>query len=318
MVNPKDLIDSLDEQNEAKQNQADKETQLETVRESGNTVASAVTQGTDKVTSGLKDIGGSVQITNQDLAKSSDVDSAVEAINKLNLTTFMQNEGLPRLAQNLSDLSDKTEILQSKLENEGLKKMSDQLGLVVKKLDEVSKTLSKTEVSVDAKLQKTIDNLSKSIGAIDFSPSVNVSAPDTKVITTPVDLRPVLDALSKVEKAIGSAEAPEAIDMSPVTSGLQSVVDSITALRFPVPNYVLPFRNSIGKAAQLQLNSDDAIPTSGILGGAAYDYVVMTNADGNGNYQTMTYKSGGSGGTIVRTLSYTYDGSNNVTSITRS
>jgi hypothetical protein len=48
-----------------------------------------------------------------------------------------------------------------------------------------------------------------------------------------------------------------------------------------------------------------------------YDYVGFTNADSNGNYQTLTFKSGGSGGTTARTLSLTFDGSNNVTSITR-
>lgn len=48
-----------------------------------------------------------------------------------------------------------------------------------------------------------------------------------------------------------------------------------------------------------------------------YDYVAMTNPDGNGNYQTFTYKSGGSAGTTVRTLAFTYDGASNVTSITR-
>ena len=50
----------------------------------------------------------------------------------------------------------------------------------------------------------------------------------------------------------------------------------------------------------------------------AYDYVGFSNADGNGNYQTIVYKSGGSGGTTVRTLTLTYDASSNVTSITRS
>jgi hypothetical protein len=48
-----------------------------------------------------------------------------------------------------------------------------------------------------------------------------------------------------------------------------------------------------------------------------YDYFIASNPDGNGNYQTYTYKSGGSGGTIVRTLTYTYDVNNNVTSMTR-
>jgi hypothetical protein len=50
----------------------------------------------------------------------------------------------------------------------------------------------------------------------------------------------------------------------------------------------------------------------------AFDYISFTNADANGNYQTWSFKSGGSGGTTVRTLSVTYDGSNNITSIGRS
>lgn len=49
----------------------------------------------------------------------------------------------------------------------------------------------------------------------------------------------------------------------------------------------------------------------------AYDYVGMSNPDGNGNYQTIVFKSGGSGGTTMRTLTLSYDANSNVTSITR-
>lgn len=50
----------------------------------------------------------------------------------------------------------------------------------------------------------------------------------------------------------------------------------------------------------------------------SYDYIGFTNADANGNYQTITFKSGGSSGIAVRTLNLTYDGNSNVTSIERS
>ena len=49
-----------------------------------------------------------------------------------------------------------------------------------------------------------------------------------------------------------------------------------------------------------------------------YDYVAMSSPDGNGNYQTVRYYSGGSGGTLQRTLTMTYDAASNVTSIARS
>lgn len=46
-----------------------------------------------------------------------------------------------------------------------------------------------------------------------------------------------------------------------------------------------------------------------------YDSVYFTNPDANGNYQTITFKYSGS---IVRTLTLTFDASNNVTSIVKS
>ena len=49
-----------------------------------------------------------------------------------------------------------------------------------------------------------------------------------------------------------------------------------------------------------------------------FDYIQCTNADGNGNYQTWNFRSGGSSGTIVRTLSVTYDANSNITSLGRS
>ena len=47
-----------------------------------------------------------------------------------------------------------------------------------------------------------------------------------------------------------------------------------------------------------------------------HDYVSMTYS--GSNLATVTYRAGGAGGTVVTTLSLTYDGNNNVTSITKS
>lgn len=49
-----------------------------------------------------------------------------------------------------------------------------------------------------------------------------------------------------------------------------------------------------------------------------FDYVGFSNPDVNDNYQTMQFRQGGAAGTVVRTLSLTYDGSSNLTSIARS
>lgn len=260
MANIDDILGSLDNQNKARITEQDKDTQLNTVIQTGDKVVRAVDNNARATSAGLNDIKGEVKVTNTDLAKSQDVSQAVDAINKLNLTTFMQNEGLPQLAQNLSDLSNKTSDLQERLENEGLKKMGDQLSLVVKKLDEVTKTISKTEISVDSKLQKTIDSLSKSIGAIDFNPAVNITSPPAKIVTTPIDFLPVVNALKEVEQSIKTKKTSETkLDLLPLTTGLGAVQEAIQSLRFPVSNYVLPFSSNTGKATQAVLNADGTL-----------------------------------------------------------
>ena len=47
----------------------------------------------------------------------------------------------------------------------------------------------------------------------------------------------------------------------------------------------------------------------------SYDAIARSNPDSNGNYQTMVFSNGG---TTVRTLTFTYDASSNVTGIARS
>ena len=259
------LQDSIDNFRKDQQDKAKEQAQLDAVTQSGDKVAVAVERNTVATRAALKDVKGQVEVTNTDLAKTQDISQVVDAINKANLTTFMSNEGLPQLAQNLNELSSKTQDLQDKLENEGLKKMSDQLGVVVKKLDDVSKILSKSQVTVDAKLQKTIDNLTKTINAIDFNPSVQVTAPDTKVVTTPVDFKPVLSVLNDILTALNQTEQPELqIDLASVTLGLTEVRKAITGLRFPVPNFDLPFVKD-GKSTQVILDSQGNVPITGNL-----------------------------------------------------
>lgn len=223
-----------------------------------------VEKAVNKNTEALKSVEGKVEVTNPDLAKTQDIDGVVESINKLNLTAFMQNDGLPQLTENLNKLGNSIQTLQAKYESEGLKQMSDQLSGLVKKLDEVSKTLSTTEIKVDKGFQKTIDGLQKSIDSIDFNPQVNVKAPETKVVTTPVDFKPVIEALGKVEKAVGSDES---VDLGPVISGLEAVNQTIKNLRFPSANYILPFRDQDGKAVQVQLDSNNRLPVDATLDG---------------------------------------------------
>lgn len=258
-----DLLNSVDEQNEAKKNQQDKKTQLDTVAESGNKVTAAVNTNTQSTAQGLKNVKGEVKVTNPDLAKTSDLNNVVDSINKMNVTTFMSTHGFHDMAENITRLSDEVQTLQKNLQDQGLTSISSAFDSLVKRLEATSKVLVGTKVSVDNSVTKSIDSLSKAIQSIDFNPSVNVTAPETKVVTTPVDLSAVVTALGKVEQTIKDTEKEETeLNLSPVISGLTLVQKAIQALRFPVPNYVLPFKDNTGKAIQVQLGADGSLPIS--------------------------------------------------------
>jgi len=62
--------------------------------------------------------------------------------------------------------------------------------------------------------------------------------------------------------------------------------------------------------------SGQPIQTTNELNIPAYDYISMTYS--GTNVTGVVYKRGGSGGTTVATLALTYDGSNNLTSVTKS
>lgn len=263
-MSPNDFQDELNKREAEQKSQQEKQAEINAINKAGIKNVEATNANTKSTAKGLKDVRGKVQVTNPDLAKSQDVGAAVDAIHKLNLTTFNTNQGLPQLADNLVKLTTAVQALQKDYETKGVSGLSKQLETLVGKLDGVSKTLSNSKVEVDSGLQKTIDNLQKSIEGINFNPTVNVKAPAAKVVTTPVDFKLVLDALAKVEQAITDAKPDnDQLDLTPVTTGLSDVQNAIQALRFPVPNFVLPFKDSNGKDVQVQLDASGNLPTTG-------------------------------------------------------
>lgn len=278
---PKDFIDSLNEQEAAKKQEQDKQVQIQAINKAGIKNVEATNANTESTAKGLKDVRGKVAVTNPDLAKSSDLQNVTDAIHKMNMTAFITNDGLPKLAEGLSDFTDKVKNLSNQYKDQGFTQLAKQLGTAVKALQDVSAKLSDTKIQVDIPLKKTLDGLQKSISGIDFKPQVNVNAPDTKVITTPVDLTPVTKSLGEVVQTLKNQKVPEPVDLDPVINGLQTVQNAITSLRFPVPNYVLPFQTSTGKDVQLTAVTSTSDTTKTGL--------VALNPDGSNI-------SGGSGG----------------------
>ena len=123
-MTPDKFQEEIDKQAQDQEDKAEDQAEINAVVNAGNQISKTTAIGAQKIVSKLDNVKGSVEITNNDLAKSEDVSAAVDAINKLNLTTFMNNEGLPKMAENIDKLTSSVQQLQSEYENKGLKAVS--------------------------------------------------------------------------------------------------------------------------------------------------------------------------------------------------
>ena len=85
---------------------------------------------------------------------------------------------------------------------------------------------------------------------------------------------------------------------------------------------ILGYDAAGGALRRIAVNSDGQLEALGInsLITAAFDYIALTYVaagNGEGEVETAIYKSGGSGGTTVATLTLAYNISNEITSVTK-
>ncbi len=94
-----------------------------------------------------------------------------------------------------------------------------------------------------------------------MNPVVNVPAPKVTVNEKEVDLSPLTILLGSIEQAVKDSkiQLPDNADLREDT---QAISKAIKSLSFPVPNYILPFKDVNGKAVQVVLDSSGNVPTT--------------------------------------------------------
>jgi hypothetical protein len=103
------------------------------------------------------------------------------------------------------------------------------------------------------------------------------------------------------------------------STGPSSLDTALVVSVSPNTNLNLP----IGAASETTLAATETAliafsnKTAGALVPAAFDYISQTYVGATTDISTVTYKTGGSGGTTVGTLTMAYDGSNRLVSITK-
>lgn len=106
----------------------------------------------------------------------------------------------------------------------------------------------------------------------EFKPNISVKPADVKTDLTKLEKK--FDILTAAVKAI-SIVVPEQDDTQ-MLEEIKNVYKAINSLVFPVPNYVLPYKDSTDKAVQVVVNSDGSLPVSNISKTARYDYSSST------------------------------------------
>jgi hypothetical protein len=135
------------------------------------------------------------------------LNEAVDAINKLNLTNF--NASQPRIAdmvENLEKLCKEMDQLSSKFKKIGFAPVSNALTQLLKQIEQLPKKISDITVKLerDRKVEDLLVKLNDSIKKIDFNPTINVEPPKVTV--------PKIDT-SKLEKLIASLKEEESNDI---------------------------------------------------------------------------------------------------------
>jgi hypothetical protein len=245
-----------------------------------------------------------VQLENENLAKTDDIQGAIDSINKLNLTTFVASQDkYTQMVNQMTELCGQLENLAEHINTNG-KTLDSALITAVDKVNDVSVKLTKSleEANSNTDVKDLLKESVAAIKAIDVSPVVNVETPKItipKAAKAPeIDLKPFTEAIRGLEAAIidNKVELPD-FDFSSLSEQMMGVKTAINSLSFPVPNYILPFKDpTTGKATQATLTASGALPVEATIDTSA----ISTSANQtNGSQKTQLVDAGGEAATVT-------------------
>ena len=224
-----------------------------------------------------------------------DKEELLENIKKDSLTPASRSS---RRAETMLQVANKIDQLTDNISKIGMEKVAAELSVIAKAL----KTQSDKPVENQLQpLTALFTDLKTAIQSIEVNPTIKVASSPTKVIATPVDVQPIVDAIFKLESTLTSKETEDEDDTTDrVIQGLQGVQDSINNLRFPVPNYVLPFTDSsTGKSTQARVDEDGS---QFVQNGASFkDSFSGSSLDTTNNW-TLVQSDGTTGQSVANSL----------------
>lgn len=179
-----------------------------------------------------------------------------------NFPDIAQREDITALQEAITSLEEKL-----KPEKEDYTPLLDKLQELVSAIECLPKEYPDSPEPIEevtVKNQIDLAPLAEAINKIDFQPKfdpkITVKPADVK---TEIDLEPIVSAIQALSDAFKSVEAKEypEVDLMPVIEATRATTQAINNLQFPVPNYILPFKDpTTGKATQVTLGADGSLP----------------------------------------------------------
>lgn len=243
--------EAIDAFNEKKQQEAERQQALSAAKEVTDKVEEVrkvVEFSTTKLIADKKVHPQKVEVLTQ-LATPQDIDKVVKSLDKLAVALK-------------PELHDDQPVIAA------INRLNEQIKQLPTEMPEVE-SVEEVTVKNIAEFKGYIKPLLDAVGKLElnpiFDPKIEVKPADVTVTTEKMDTKPLLDSLGSLTKEfakLSSRKQPE-VDLKPVIEATKATTKAINSLSFPVPNYILPFRDINGKAAQVQLDSSGNVPTSG-------------------------------------------------------
>lgn len=120
-----------------------------------------------------------------------------------------------------------------------------------------------------------------------------------------------LQTLNSVDFATEAKQDSQITEAQSTNTKLDSQISQATST-----NSKLDAANASLDAIEADMDQLNAKIPAGLVP-TAFDYISLTYVGATTDIQTVTYKSGGSGGTTVATLTLVYDGSNRLSNVTK-
>lgn len=117
--------------------------------------------------------------------------------------------------------------------------------------------------------------------------------------------------LTTIENNTDSIEQNQ-LDQTALLTQIESSTQSLPTIEADTADIL------VEETSQTALLTDLEARLAGSLVPVAHDYLSITYVGATTDINTVTYKTGGSGGTTVATLTMGYDGSNRLTSVIKS